>query len=495
MPRNLIGGILILFLLLPISSCGPGNPSVLKAMEPVVVGQGVANAAEYDPNRPGLHRLVVLNTSGAPHEWNDDLPPEWIPSSVDKTELVVVIHPEREVDLGSQTYVNQAGQEVEVHRIRYEMDVDAREARTGNVLWTYTLRGTDPGPFPYELRGNVGLRGEPVTPTALETLLKCRIQQDKCKVLQSEDIIDFALAPDGTIIALGLRDGTIQLRIIDEGILLDTLEGHQQAVNSLAFSPDGTLLASGDIRGDTGAVTVRLWRTSDGKLVRSEELYSAYFVNSLTFSPDGLFLAVFSAGGPDNVLLWDISDGETIYPRCISVMGVATATYLPDGTLLTFESYQRNRSDYSHIALWSVSNDSCTLLRDEEVWQGYSSISLSPDGKLLAMGSYSGGVLITRLRNWENAYSLRDPPPFTFDRSPVNSLDFSSDGSFLVSGLNVYAQIWRLNTQGYLVEEASQTLEFPGNVVKVAFSPQGSSLILLLEDGTLWIWDIGVTGP
>jgi len=300
MPRNLIAGVLIPFLLLPISSCGAGNPSVLKAMEPVVVGQGVVNAAEYDPDRPGPHRLVVLNTSGTPHEWNENLPPEWIPSSVDKTELVVVINPEREVDLGSQTYVNQAGQRVEVHRIRYEMDVDVREARTGNVLWTYTLRGTDPGRFPYELRGSVGLRGEPVTPTALETLLKCRIQQDKCKVLRSEDIIDFALAPDGTIIALGLRDGTIQLRTIDEGILLHTLEGHQQAVNSLAFSPDGTLLASGDIRGDTGAVTVRLWRTSDGKLVRSEELHSAYFVNSLTFSPDGLFLAVISAGGLDN---------------------------------------------------------------------------------------------------------------------------------------------------------------------------------------------------
>jgi WD40 repeat protein len=61
--------------------------------------------------------------------------------------------------------------------------------------------------------------------------------------------------------------------------------GHADYVNSVAFSPDGTLLASG-----SDDKTIKLWRVSDGSLVRTLTGHT-YWVNSVAFSPDGTLLA------------------------------------------------------------------------------------------------------------------------------------------------------------------------------------------------------------
>jgi WD40 repeat protein len=63
--------------------------------------------------------------------------------------------------------------------------------------------------------------------------------------------------------ASGSWDRTIRLWRVSDGALVRTLTGHT-SVNSVAFSPDGSLIASGsDDR------TIRLWRVSDGALVRT----------------------------------------------------------------------------------------------------------------------------------------------------------------------------------------------------------------------------------
>jgi WD40 repeat protein len=79
-----------------------------------------------------------------------------------------------------------------------------------------------------------------------------------------------------------------------------TLSGHTSCVNSVAFSPDGRLLASG-----SDDDTIKLWEVASGSLVRTLSGHTSY-VTSVAFSPDGRLLA---SGSLDHTIkLWDISD-------------------------------------------------------------------------------------------------------------------------------------------------------------------------------------------
>jgi hypothetical protein len=73
-----------------------------------------------------------------------------------------------------------------------------------------------------------------------------------------------AYSPDGSLIASASRDDTVRLWRVSDGVLLRTLTGHTSAVKSVAFSPDGSLIASASID-----ATIRLWRVSDGVSLRT----------------------------------------------------------------------------------------------------------------------------------------------------------------------------------------------------------------------------------
>ncbi|MEO7841921.1 MAG: tetratricopeptide repeat protein, partial [Anaerolineales bacterium] len=138
------------------------------------------------------------------------------------------------------------------------------------------------------------------------------VQIDSGTVLQTlyshsgqVDSLDFS--PDGSLLATGSQDDTIKLWNVQTGELVRTLEGHNgYRVASVAFSPDGSLLASGSTDD-----TVRLWQVSDGSLVRTLEGHSAP-VNSVAFSPDGSLLASTDDYSSSDVRIWQVSDGTLL---------------------------------------------------------------------------------------------------------------------------------------------------------------------------------------
>jgi WD40 repeat protein len=122
----------------------------------------------------------------------------------------------------------------------------------------------------------------------------------------SGSVHSVAFSPDGTTLASGSFDETVKLWDVASGRVLKTLTGHSCWVNSVAFSPDGTILASasGSFFNAGWDKTIKLWNIASGReLITLEGHYSA--INSVVFSPDGNTLA---SGSYDHTIkLWDMA--------------------------------------------------------------------------------------------------------------------------------------------------------------------------------------------
>ena len=80
----------------------------------------------------------------------------------------------------------------------------------------------------------------------------------------TDNVWSVAFSPNGKMLASASWDQTVRLWNVNTGRLLYILRGHTDTVNGVAFSPDGNTLASGSWDG-----TIRLWNPRNGKLKRT----------------------------------------------------------------------------------------------------------------------------------------------------------------------------------------------------------------------------------
>jgi WD40 repeat protein len=284
----------------------------------------------------------------------------------------------------------------------------------------------------------------------------------------SSKIKSIAFSPDGKLLASGSWDKLIRLWDVNSQTLRLTLSGHQGLVEAVAFSPTGQLLASA---GQMEHTPCRIWNVKTGKFERALDM-SFNKVNSIAFSPSGKILAV---AHNFNITLWDPLTGALIHEFHENDSMIYSISFSPDGLLLAAGG------SLDELQIWNVQT---ARLSWKIKLLSYSaratSVLFSPVGDTLASNTsfdYSG-----RLWSARTGQLLRT---LEGHKDVVRALAFSPHGEVVATtSKDGTVKLWDVPTGKLL-----QTLTNPtGEVWSVSFSPDGELLASAGEGGTISLW-------
>nr|MDZ8047853.1 serine/threonine-protein kinase [Nostoc sp. DedQUE02] len=247
----------------------------------------------------------------------------------------------------------------------------------------------------------------------------------------SSDVNSVAFSPDGTTLASASDDKTIKLWNIASGEEIRTLQGHSNWIWAVGFSPDSKTLASGSA--DT---TIKLWNLETGKLIRTLQGHTDG-VTSVAFSPDGKTLASGSASKDMKIKLWNLETGKLISTLEGHTNGVPSVVFSPDGKTLASGSKDKT------IKLWNLKTGKLihTLKGHNDKVNSVAFLpSVSPNGVTLVSGSSD-----KKIKLW-NPVTGKEIRTLETGSGYIYAVAISPDGHTIAgggSGENIL-KIWQL---------------------------------------------------
>ena len=290
-----------------------------------------------------------------------------------------------------------------------------------------------------------------------------------------------AFNPDGKLLAVGNSDNTVDLWDGVQRQKLRVLKGHVSAIAAVAASADDKVLASGlaaGIAGITRNDPIKIWDPITGQLVRS--LISDDHGHSIGLSRDGTRLISGSSG--NSVSMWNLS--QVAVQRKFAVPG--TSRFVPDRVALSGDGKliaAGGREGTLKIWEAGTGRELFTLAGHKRgVWD----LAFSPNNQLLASAGPDADIKL-----WSMATG-REVVTLVGHSGGVGAITFSPDGKKLASGSqDRMVMVWN-------IADGNPEVAYMGHqgwVNAVAFSPDGKKLASGSQDGEVRIWEVVGPGP
>ena len=292
-------------------------------------------------------------------------------------------------------------------------------------------------------------------------------------------VLTLAFSPDGTLLASGSKDTTVLLWDTgtnnDEPIIL---RKHTGRVNALAFSPDGKLLVSG-----SSDKTVLLWDTTTRKFLAKLTGHTNA-IAALTFSSDGTTLASASTDG--TVLFWNTETRDQLPTRITGHTKLIKAVaFLKDSTALVSVAFN------GVITSWDLKTSQKTVLPITASGNLLKAVAFSPDGTKLASYSNPGpSIRLTDISTGRELANLTVP-----NSKFASRMAFSPDGKTVTLGC--FGKIWVWNTETgenfdisvLYPDDDSEMTRLPHVIGDLVFSSDGKKLVSATDTGKVQMWD------
>lgn len=296
-----------------------------------------------------------------------------------------------------------------------------------------------------------------------------------------------AFSYDGSVLASGHTDGTINLWKTNGGALLRVLKTRDKAVTALAFSPDGELLASG---GEDSSIVIQ--SANEGSVVQTlkgidQNCGITEVIKSLSFSPDGSMLAY---GSSCAIALWRVRDW--------SILRVLKHGEIGGADSINF--FQGGQNLLADNRLFRVADG--TLLKTLGCY-GPRSVSLSKEITACIDSSSFDRIRISTLQDERQIRELSALPRKNYELGGISHAAFMPSGSVFVSsgsgawrdkGWETTIRFWDVGTGKILYNETIPLLD----TMAMALSPDGRMLAAggyLYpsddESGVIRMWQIG----
>jgi WD40 repeat protein len=287
-------------------------------------------------------------------------------------------------------------------------------------------------------------------------------------------ISSVAWSPDGKLIASGSWDRTVQVWNASTGEQIVKCDGptdahragHTDFVSKVAWSPDGRLIASA-----SWDYSVQVWDAQTCQLITTYHGHHLA-VSSLSWSPDGTQIA--SGSWDHTVQVWNVFDGKLKYVYTTGLTDVVNAVaWSPDGNFIA----AGGGDSYAYV--WDATNGH---LRTRYYDGSYpvETLAWSPDSKWIASGGRDYMVHI-----WDASDGSRIIQTYSGHRKDVEALAWSPDGTMIVSGsFDHTAQVWDVKSGQTLLIYTGHSED----VVAVAWSPHDQKIASGSWDNTIRVW-------